>query len=89
MKFLRKMRSPNQAYLEQAAALPKVEQEVLKQRAFKTSARRLEDRRKSLVEIVALQLEFEDQQLAEWRVRVALMRQPEPAQFGSAASGPA
>lgn len=89
MKFVRKKSLPNQAYLEQAAALPKVEQETLKQRAFKTSARRLEDRKKSLVEIVALQLEFEDQQLAEWRTRVAQIRRPETARFSKVASEPA
>lgn len=89
MKFVRKVRSPNQAYLEQAVALPKAEQETLKQRALRMSARRQDDRRKSLVEIVALQLEFEDQQLTQWRARVAQMRQPENARFGSAASGPA
>jgi len=87
MRLLRKRRLPNQAYLEQAAALPKEEQETLKQRAFKTSARRLDDRKKSLVELVALQLEFEDQQLAEWRVRVAQMRQPENTHFSGVMAG--
>lgn len=87
MKFVRRKRFPNQAYLDQAAALPKAEQEALKQRAFKMSARRQEDRKKSLVEIVALQLELEDQQLAEWRTRVAQLRRPEKnAHFSVATS---
>lgn len=87
MKFARKKRLPNRAYLERAAALPKAEQEVLKRRAFKMSARRQEDREKGLTEIVALQLEFEDQQLAEWRARVAQLRTSEKMHISGVAAG--
>ena len=61
------MRKPNEAYLEKARRLRKVDVERLLSRARKKLMRRIEDQTMSVEEVVAIQLEIEDEELAEWR----------------------
>ena len=70
----RKMKPPSKEYLERAKALSKKDAELLMSRMGKKLTRRLEDKRLSEIEVRALQLELEDEQLAEWRKTVAAMR---------------
>jgi len=64
-------RTPNPEYLEKAKLLSKEETERLLSRARNKLVRRLEDQRLSTVEVLALQLEIEDEDLNEWRERMA------------------
>jgi hypothetical protein len=64
-------RAPNEEYLEKAKRLSKAETERLLSRARNKLLRRLEDQKLSAIETVAIQLEIEDEDLAEWRERWA------------------
>lgn len=68
------MRKPTKAYLEKAAKLNKTEIERLLSRARKKFMRRLEDEEMSVQEVVAIQLEIEDEALQEWRAEWAEIR---------------
>ena len=68
------MRKPTKAYLEKAAKLNKQEIERLLSRARKKFMRRLEDEEMSVQEVVAIQLEIEDEALHEWRAEWAEIR---------------
>ena len=70
----KKKYSPKNEYLEQAKGLTKADAERLMARMRGRFARRLEDRKFNATEAIALQLEFEDEQLKEWRKGVAEMR---------------
>lgn len=63
------MRKPNDAYLEKARRLRKTDVERLLSRARKKLMRRIEDQTMSVEEVAAIQLEIEDEDLAEWRDR--------------------
>ena len=65
------MRKPDPAYLEKASRLRKVDIERLLSRARKKLMRRIEDQTMSVEEVAAIQLEIEDEELAEWRERWA------------------
>lgn len=65
------MRTPTEAYLEKARRLRKIDIERLLSRARKKLMRRIEDQTLSVEEVVAIQLEIEDEELAEWRERWA------------------
>lgn len=65
------MRKPSEAYLEKARRLRKSEIERLLSRARKKLMRRIEDQTMSVEEVVAIQLEIEDEDLAVWRERWA------------------
>lgn len=65
------MRTPNDAYLEKARRLRKTDVERLLSRARKKLMRRIEDQTMTVEEVVAIQLEIEDEDLAEWRKRWA------------------
>lgn len=67
--------APAMAYLAQAKALSQREIDALRQRMQGRFERRIEDKRKSSFEILALQLEFEDSQLNDWRSAVTKIRQ--------------
>ena len=58
---------PSDEYLEKAKLLSKEDVEHLFARMRGKLARRLGDRDLSPVEAIALQLEFEDEKLKEWR----------------------
>ena len=67
-------KTPSEEYLEKARQLSKEEAEHLLSRMRGKLNRRMEDQKLDPVEAVALQLEFEDEQLAEWRARLAEIR---------------
>jgi hypothetical protein len=70
----KKKSSPKDDYIKKAKALTKKEAEHLMARMRKKFTRRLEDRKFSALEALALQLEFEDEQLGEWRKSLAEIR---------------
>jgi len=72
-----KSKVPTPEYLEKAKQLDNEEIERLLVRMRGRFARRLEDKRMSAIEAVALQLEYEDEELEEWRERLTEMRKNE------------
>lgn len=68
------MRKPVDEYLEKASQLNKEETERLLARMRSKLMRRLEDQKMSVQEAVAIQLEIEDEELQEWRARMADIR---------------
>lgn|SRR5487761_2447215 len=75
MKIKRKkIIPPKKEYLEKAESLSKNDAEFLMSRMGGKLTRRLEDKELSAIEVVALQLELEDEQLRAWRKTVADMR---------------
>jgi hypothetical protein len=62
---------PSKEYLEKAKLLSREEAEQLLARMRRKMMRRIEDKDTSALEAVALQLEKEDADLAEWRERWA------------------
>ena len=70
----KKKSSPKDDYIKKAKALTKKEAERLMARMRKKFTRRLEDKKFSALEALALQLEFEDEQLGEWRKSLAEIR---------------
>jgi len=62
-------RTPNEEYLEKARRLSKEDTERLLSRARGKLTRRLEDQKLTPEEVVAIQLEIEDEDLNEWRER--------------------
>jgi hypothetical protein len=70
----KKLEPPSNEYLEKAKALSREEAERLFARMRGKFTRRLEDKKYSPVEAVALQLQFEDGQLAEWRKNLVRIR---------------
>jgi len=60
-------RAPNEEYLEKARKLSKEDTERLLSRARGKLTRRLEDQKLTPHEVVAIQLEIEDEDLNEWR----------------------
>ncbi|MFO7541528.1 MAG: hypothetical protein R6W97_01800 [Thiobacillus sp.] len=65
------MRKPADEYLEKALQLEQEETERLLARMRSKHMRRLEDKKMSVQEAVAIQLEIEDEELQEWRARMA------------------
>lgn len=65
------MRKPADEYLEKATQLEQEETERLLARMRSKLMRRLEDKKMSVQEAVAIQLEIEDEELQEWRARMA------------------
>lgn len=70
----KKIKPPTKEYLEKAKSLSKKDIELLMSRMGGKLTRRLEDKRMSAIEVLALQLELEDEQLKEWRKKVAEIR---------------
>jgi len=68
------MRKPVDEYLEKAGQLNKEETERLLARMRSKLMRRLEDKKMSVQEAVAIQLEIEDEELQEWRTRMTEIR---------------
>src|SRR3569832_1241341 len=63
-------KTPSEAYLEKARHLSKEETERLLSRMREKLTRRLEDKKLSAMEVVAIQLEIEDEALSEWLERM-------------------
>lgn len=68
------MREPVDAYLKKASQLTKEETERLLARMRSKLMRRLEDKKMSVQEVVAIQLAIEDEELQEWRIRMTEIR---------------
>ena len=68
------MRKPAEEYLEIAKQLSEEETERLLARMRTKLMRRLEDKKMSVAEVVAIQLEIEEEELQEWRARMAEIR---------------
>ena len=64
-------KNPSDQYLEKAKLLSKEEIERLLSRTRSKLMRRLEDKKMSAVEVAAIQLEIEDEELNEWREKWA------------------
>lgn len=65
---------PSDEYLVKAGLLSHEETERLLSRMRSKLKRRLEDKRMSALEAVAIQLEEEDEELNEWRAKMAEIR---------------
>jgi hypothetical protein len=65
---------PSEEYLEKAKLLNKEEKERLLARMRTKLQRRLEDKKLTALESVAIQLEIEDEELQEWRAKMAEIR---------------
>jgi len=70
----RKQKAPSKEYLEKAKDLSKEDANQLMLRMRGKFSRRVEDKRLAVVEALALQLEYEDEQLMAWRSKVAEIR---------------
>ncbi len=70
-------RTPSDEYLEKAKLLGEEACERVLSRARSKLMRRLDDRKVTVQEIVAIQLEIEDEDLAEWRARMAEIKAAE------------
>jgi len=68
-------KTPSDEYLEKARLLGKEETERLLSRMRSKLKRRLEDKKMSALEAVAIQLEKEDEELNEWRAKMAEIRE--------------
>lgn len=69
-----KSRAASAEYLERAKQLRPEESERLMARMRGRFRRRTEDRTLCTLEAIALQLEYEDEELAEWRERMSELR---------------
>ncbi|MFZ3040434.1 MAG: hypothetical protein WA108_01355 [Thiobacillus sp.] len=67
-------KTPSDVYLEKAQTLSKEETERLLSRARLKLIRRLESEKMTALEVVAVQLEIEDEDLSEWRAKMAEIR---------------
>jgi hypothetical protein len=61
------MREPDKEYLERAANLSVEDAERLLSRMRTKLVRRIDDKKLSTIEAIAIQLEREDEELEEWR----------------------
>lgn len=62
-----KINSVKENYLEKAKKLSEAETERLSSRIRGKLIRRIDDKKLNITEAIAIQLEYEDKQLAEWR----------------------
>jgi hypothetical protein len=67
-------KTPSDVYLEKAQTLSKEETERLLSRARSKLIRRLESEKMTALEVVAVQLEIEDEDLSEWRAKMTEIR---------------
>jgi hypothetical protein len=65
---------PSEKYLEKAKLLSKEDRERLLSRTRTKLMRRLEDNKMNADEVVAIQLEIEDEDLEEWREKWAELK---------------
>jgi len=72
-------KTPSDEYLEKAKHLSKEETERLLSRTRSKLLRRLESEKMTALEVVALQLEIEDEDLNEWREKTAEIRKKSKA----------
>jgi 2-oxoglutarate dehydrogenase complex dehydrogenase (E1) component-like enzyme len=67
-------KTPTEEYVEKAKLLTEEETERLLSRMRAKLLRRLEDKKLTVPEVVAMQLEIEDEELNEWREKMAEIR---------------
>ncbi|PKO63700.1 MAG: hypothetical protein CVU23_09830 [Betaproteobacteria bacterium HGW-Betaproteobacteria-17] len=67
-------KTPSDEYLEKARLLSEEETERLLSRARSKLIRKLESEKMTALDVVALQLEIEDEDLSEWRAKMAEIR---------------
>jgi len=67
-------KTPSDEYLEKAGLLSKEETERLLSRTRSKLMRRLESEKMTALEVVAIQLEIEDEDLSEWREKMVDIR---------------
>ena len=67
-------KTPSDEYLEKAKLLSEDESERLLSRTRTKLIRRLESEKMTALEVVAIQLEIEDEDLSEWREKMAEIR---------------
>ena len=67
-------KAPADEYLEKAKLLSEEETERVLSRMRSKLMRRLEDKKMGMLEVVAIQLEIEDEELNEWREKMAEIR---------------
>jgi len=67
-------KTPSDEYLEKAKLLSKEESERLLSRTRSKLMRQLENEKMTALEVVAMQLEIEDEDLSEWRKKMAEIR---------------
>jgi hypothetical protein len=67
-------KTPSDVYLEKARLLSKEKTERLLSRARSKLIRRLESEKMTALDVVAIQLEIEDEDLSEWREKMAEIR---------------
>jgi Holliday junction resolvasome RuvABC DNA-binding subunit len=70
----KKLNPPAKEYLKKAKELSRKDAERLMARMRGRFTRRLGDKKFTAIEALALQLEFEDEQLKEWRKRISEIR---------------
>lgn len=75
----KKQKAPSNEYLERAKDLSKEDADHLMVRMRRRFAHRIGDKSLTVVEALALQLEYEDEQLMAWRSKVAEIRNMHPA----------
>lgn len=73
-------KTPSDEYLEKAKLLSKEETERLLSRTRSKLIRRLEREKMTALEVVAMQLEIEDEDLNEWRAKMADIRKKAKSQ---------
>ena len=69
-----KIKTASDEYMDKAKNLTAEEVEKLQSRMRGKLARRAEDKKVSLLEALAIQLELDDEQLAEWRKNIQAIR---------------
>ena len=67
-------KTPTEEYVEKAKLLTEEETDRLLSRMRAKLMRRLEDKKLTVEEVVAMQLEIEDEELNEWREKMAEIR---------------
>ena len=67
-------KTPSDEYLEKAKRLSKEETERLLSRTRSKLVRRMENEEITTLEVLAIQLEIEDEDLNEWRKKMAEIR---------------
>lgn len=72
-----KIRTPNKQYLKVAEDLTTDQQDRLLCRMRGKLTRRIEDKKLNTIEALAIQLEVEDAELAEWREKMSEIKEKE------------
>jgi hypothetical protein len=72
-----KIRTPNKVYLKAAEDLTTDQQDRLLCRMRGKLTRRIEDKKLNTIQALAIQLEVEDAELAEWREKMSEIKEKE------------